>query len=150
MQFIATPSLLNKIVNCTWEMDHIDAITTGLQPYIFGDVTPEDSQQMGSIYQLVMTGTAAPSVDDAALLMAPAKPTLPKVLYQTPEMLLRMLILFNVLLPPPHDMGLNLAQFLRDFSDREGQLHQDIPTTPGYSMYIPLLIIQWVTLRINA
>ena len=150
MSFIATPSLLQKIITGNWIMDHIDSITTGIQPYLFGDITPEESQQMSSLYQLVMTGTAAPSIDDAAALMAPSKPNLPKVLFQAREMLQRQQIFYNVFLQPNHDLSTNLSLFLNDFRDRESFLHHYRPVTPGYALCMPLLIIQWITLRINA
>ena len=131
-------------------MDHIDSVTSGIQPFLFGDVTPEESQQMSAIYQMVMAGNAAPNLTDAAALMSPSKPNLPKVLFQAREMLQRLLIVYNVLLGEQHDLSTNLARFLQDFMDRESFLHYYQPITPGYQLCMPLLIIQWLTLRIDA
>ena len=46
-------------------MDHHSNVTSGLQPYLFGDTTPEEARTMGTLYQLVTSGQAAPSLVDA-------------------------------------------------------------------------------------
>ena len=149
LKFTVTPAILNRVVSVSWVMDHPDSLTTGLQPYLFGDSTPEESQHMSSLYQLVTAGSAAPSLSDAATLVTPNKPCLPKHLFQSREMLQRVQILFHVLLGDNHPMTINLTQFLCDFIDRESTLFYYRPTTPGYELCMPILLIQWITLRID-
>ena len=46
LNFIVTPALLNIISGVRFIMDHTDNITSGLQPYLFGDITPEEAHTM--------------------------------------------------------------------------------------------------------
>jgi hypothetical protein len=147
LSFIITPSLLNMVVSVRWIMDHHDNITSGFQPYLFGDTTPEESRSMSSLYQLVTSGQAAPTLEDAAALVAPSKPILPSHLFQTREMLQRMQIMFHITLGVNHQFSNNLTQFLRDFVDRESSLFWYIPTSVGYRLCMPLLVIHWIMLR---
>ena len=147
LNFIVTPSLLNMIVSVRWIMDHHDNITSGFQPYLFGDTTPEESRTMSSLYQLVTSGQAAPTLQDAATLVTPSKPVLPSHLFQSREMLQRMQIMFHVSMGINHPFSNNLSQFLRDFVDRESSLFWYVPKSPGYKLCMPLLTIHWIMLR---
>ena len=60
-----------------------------------------------------------------------------------------MTILCCVLLGQGHPLVINFDQFLRDFIDRESMLFYYQPYSPGYALCMPILIIQWVTLRID-
>ena len=128
-------------------MDHPDNITSGFQPYLFGDTTPEESRTMSNLYQLVTAGHAAPSLQDAATLVKPSKPILPSHLFQSREMLQRMQIMFHIVLGINHPFSNNLSQFLRDFVDRESSLFWYVPKSPGYKLCMPLLIVHWIMLR---
>ena len=147
LSFIVTPSLLNMIVSVRWIMDHHDNITSGFQPYLFGDTTPEESRSMSNLYQLVTSGQAAPSLQDAATLVTPSKPILPSHLFQAREMLQRMQIMFHITLGINHQFSGNLTQFLRDFVDRESSLFWYVPKSAGYRLCMPLLVIHWIMLR---
>jgi hypothetical protein len=147
LSFIVTPSLLNMIISVRWIMDHHDNITSGFQPYLFGDTTPEESRSMSSLYQLVTSGQAAPSLEDAAALVTPSKPILPSHLFQSREMLQRMQIMFHITLGVNHQFSSNLTQFLRDFVDRESSLFWYVPVSAGYRLCMPLLVIHWIMLR---
>ena len=147
LHFVATPSLLNTITTVRWIMDHHSNVTSGLQPYLFGDTTPEEARTMGTLYQLVTSGHAAPSLSDAERLVTPAKPSLPSHLFQTREMLQRMQICMHIVLGVNHPFSTNLSQFLRDFIDRESTLFWYKPVSPGYKLCMPILIVHWIMLR---
>ena len=149
LHFTAVPALLQLVVTVRWTMTHHDSLSSGLQPYIFGDTTPEEAQEMSNFYQLVTAGQAAPNLEDAATLMTPKKPNLPKHLFQAREMLQRLQIMFSILLGVEHGFTVNLTQFLRDFVDRESTLFWYRPVSPGYTLCMPILIIQWITLRVD-
>ena len=149
LHFTAVPALLQLVVSVRWAMSHHDSLSSGLQPYIFGDTTPEEAQEMSNFYQLVTAGDAAPNLEDAAQLMTPKKPNLPKHLFQSREMLQRLQIMFCILLGVDHSFTQNLTQFLRDFVDRESTLFWYKPVSPGYTLCMPILVIQWITLRVD-
>ena len=149
LEFIAVPSLLQLVTSVRWVMVHHSSLSSGLQPFIFGDTTPEEAQEMSSFYQLVLAGQAAPNLTDAARLLTPKKPNLPRHLFQTRQMLQRMEIMFCILLGINHAFTVNLTQFLKDFVDRQSTLFYYKPVSPGYTLCMPILVIQWITLRID-
>lgn len=149
LQFRVQPSLLNVLIGVDLMMHHPDSITTGFNIYHCGMAAPEDAQVMASLYQLVTAGNAAPSLSDAAQLVAPNKPALPRQLIQAREMMQVMQVLLNIMFNPHHPMAVAMTQFLSEFIARESQLQLYQPVTPGYALCTPLLITHWLMLRMD-
>jgi hypothetical protein len=142
LSFTATPALLTVITATRWNMNHLDDLTSGINPFLFGDTTPEHAQAMSNLYQMITAGSAAPSLTDTAQLVTPNKASLPKHLLQSREAIQRTLIIYTVLLGAQYLAVYGLNMFLRTFIDRENQLHCTIPSTPGYALCMPILIIK--------
>ena len=149
LQFRVQPSLLNTMIGVDFSMHHQDSITTGFNIYLCGQGVPEDSQVMASLYQLVTAGSAAPSLSDAAQLVAPSKPTLPRQLIQAREMFQVLQILLNIMFRAEHPLSSAVTMFISEFIARESQLQLYQPVTPGYTLCTPLLITHWFMLRMD-
>lgn len=149
MEFKIPPSLYAVITSVSFTMTNKDTLTSGLQPYLFGDVTSEESQHMSAMYNLVTAGNAAPNLSDAAILVTPNKPTFPHQLINTREMLQRMQVLFNVLFGAHHPLSNGITTFIQEFIAREATLQYYQPITPGYILCTPILITHWVMLRMD-
>jgi len=101
MQFIATPALLQAIVNMAFGMSQTDSITTGLQPLVLGGQRDPSAKEALYTYEALYSGRSAPSSTDIAALMK-ATITTPKHHFQARHMLRRSEILCRELFGPQH------------------------------------------------
>jgi hypothetical protein len=65
LTFVADNALLNATLSLSWAMVHKDAIGTGVNMFRFGDTDVEAAQQLNSHLELILSGSANPSLADA-------------------------------------------------------------------------------------
>jgi len=146
MQFIATPALLQAIVNMTFGMSQTDSITTGLQPFVLGEQMESTAREALYTYEALYSGGSAPSSTDIAALMK-ATITPPKHHFQARHMLRRSEILCRELFGPQHPSVVTLQSFCIRYSSLESQLHRQAMTQPRE--YLPTIILRHVSLHMS-
>ena len=146
MQFIATPALLQAIVNMAFGMSQTDSITTGLQPFVLGEQMESSAREALYTYEALYSGGSAPSSTDIAALMK-ATITTPKHHFQARHMLRRSEILCRELFGPQHPSVVTLQSFCIRYSSLESQLHRQAMTQPRE--YLPTIILRHVSLHMS-
>lgn len=82
-RFLVPPGIVDKLVNLEWFSADPNDLSTGLNPFLFGQPTPSEEVQLAHhirMQAIINSGEAAPSLTDARFLSTPAAVRCPMTL----------------------------------------------------------------------
>ena len=150
MVFPVPPELATKIVSLAWRGDN-DDLSVGLNPFTCAyrpNAEVQALERLISLYELVNTSGAAPSLADArALNTTDQKIALPATWMQLGTSLKLFHVLTMVLFTGEHDAVLRFGAFMQEYRAQEHVLESLRPSRTGYQLLGPALLLRWVQLR---
>ena len=146
LQFEIIGSHLQLVINRSFHMQTTDSIGTGLQPFMFPQIMPEEAVSLRTAFVGMYSGNQAPTHADFQEIMR-TKIGAPISMLHARHMMRRVEILLKVILGEHHPLPVNLTTFLNRFSAFEAVLEQ--VTTRQRKQLIPTVICRHVALRLN-
>ncbi len=146
LQFEIIGSTLQMVLNRSFHMQTNDSIGTGLQPFMFPQIMPEEAIGLRTAYVGMYSGNQAPSHADFQEIMK-TKLGAPVSMLHARHMMRRVEILLKVILGEHHPLPVNLTTFLNRFSAFEAVLEQT--TTRQRKQLIPTVICRRIALQLS-
>ncbi len=151
---VMTPAHLRKITTVQLVMSDREDLTTGWQPFVFQQNTPQFQAtllHLADMYNMVNAGQGAPGLADAEAIMNPGPNIYPVTFAQTRHTIQRTIASTHPLLyrneAHPHDLLVNAIDFVDLFTQREAVLEQTAPRMGHDRSMMPALILRWFQLR---
>jgi hypothetical protein len=149
--YIVTPSVANKIVGLEFRMTNPDNLSTGIQPFILVQTSPnerEAAEVRAHVYDTVMGGSNA-TIADAQALVSNDPAVLPRTLLQARAALQVFQAFLAMTLGDDHTWTRAIHGFMSRYNSREIELEELQTRDPQYRNLVPALIVRWVQLRWN-
>ena len=147
---IATPSLLKLVLALGFRMESRDDLTTGLHPFVTGQHTATVRKFLcgqADCYAMVAFGTAAPSLADVEILLAPDGVTLPRNFSMAREKWMRTRLIVGTCFGVDHNASEGLMEFGEELSSMETDLEEYLPRYAALLPQIPAPILQHAHIR---
>lgn len=149
--YIVTPSVANKIVGLEFRMTNPDNLSTGIQPFILVQSSPnerEAAEVRAHVYDTVMGGSNA-TISDAQALVSNDPAVLPLTLLQARAAMHVFQAFLQMTLGQNHTWTRAIHGFMLRYNSREMELAELRTRDPRYRNLVPALIVRWVQLRWN-
>ena len=141
------PDIAAKIRTLAFEMSDDDDLTTGLHPFAFGYLNPEEIAAACILQEqcmLVQQGQGAPTLSEAATFTRAGQTKLARALTEATISCGKWRIVLHVLLGGGHQMTTRFDTFWRNWNSGLNFLLNVRTRTPGL---FPALTMRWVQLR---
>lgn len=126
---VLTPALLQKVLKGQWAMAQRDDLSHGINPFLLGYRAPaerEAQQHRANFHQLILEGSASPSLADATMMLAPDTVQIPTNLPEVRASLSHFTALSAVALGAHHPNTQALSTLLQDLNQQEIRLQETL------------------------
>ena len=122
---IIMPTLHKKLTQLEFRMSNAEDLTSGIQPFLFGQHSPEqrqDAQKQAELYDLILNSAAAPSLSDSKAMIKPEGTMIPLTLSQEKGIFIRTNVATHVYFGTTHPLAVAMSDFVTELALREVQL----------------------------
>ena len=149
---VISPAHHRKFINLDFRMANKNDLSTGIQPFVFGQHTTQERQATATraaSYDLVFGAQGTPSLQDTERIISADATTLPRTFSQGRSMLTRTMVFTEVYFGQDHPLTTELMAFLRSYTQRETDLEEYRPRI-GDRALLPAYLVRYVQLRYSA
>ena len=155
MRFPIEPSLATLILNARLRMTHVDSLSTGLQPFIFGQANHDAVARAAARsikYDQALSANASVSLAEVtALTTLFVKDQIPMTPFEGLKTARLLYVAVGTLLGRNHGLTTELEDFVCEYQDaNEDFLPSYVPVSPGYPPVLThALILRWVQVQVS-